>query len=185
MKRLAIACVAVATLYLSVDITVFAQAATTLASPAQDGPLGVPTVVQTPEWLNYVALIAVGVTMALVGWGIAIFNKKAGLENNATAMQIEAHARDLLQTALTNLAGRVIVQLGPKLNDSALSIQNATIRAAVQALPNLANDAIKLFPTLRDPNVVAQKIIDKIGVLTASNPAVNPTQASTSTPPRA
>jgi hypothetical protein len=148
-----------------------------LAQATATGP-----VVQTPNWLNYVAVIAIAVTMALVGWGISVFNKKAGLENNATAMQIEAHGRDLLQTALTNLAGRVIVQLGPKLNDSTLSINNPTLRAAAQALPNLANDAINLFPTLRDPNVVAQKIIDKIGVLTASNPAVNPTQAAASTP---
>jgi hypothetical protein len=27
-------------------------------------------VVQTPDWLNYIAVIAVTVTMALVGWGI-------------------------------------------------------------------------------------------------------------------
>jgi hypothetical protein len=133
-------------------------------------------VVQTPDWLNYVAVIAVAVTMALVGWGIAIFNKKAGLENNATAMQIEAHARDLLQSALTNLAGRVIMQLGPKINEAEMSIRNPTIRAAALALPNLANDALNLFPSLKDPNVVAQKIVDKIGVLTAANPVSVPTQ---------
>lgn len=141
-----------------------------------------PVVQQTPDWLNYVATIAIAVTMALVGWGLAVFNKKAGIENNAALMQIEAHGRDLLQTALTNLAGRVVVQAGPKLNDMVLDIKNPLIRSAAQSLPVIAGDALKLFPQLKDPNVVAQKIIDKIGVITASNPVVAPQQTA-ATPP--
>lgn len=144
-----------------------------------------PVVQQTPDWLNYVATIAIAVTMALVGWGLAVFNKKAGIENNAALMQIEAHGRELLQSALTNLAGRVVVQAGPKLNDMVLDIKNPLIRTAVQSLPNLAGDAMKLFPQLNDPNVVAQKIIDKIGVITASNPVTTPQQPAAATPPGA
>jgi hypothetical protein len=135
-------------------------------------------VVQTPAWLNYVALLAVALTMALFGWGLAIFNKKAGLENNATVKEIEAHARDLLQTALTNLAGRIVMQAGPKLDGMVLDIKNPLIRSAVQSLPKMAGDAMKLFPQLSDPNVVAQKIVDKIGVLTAANPVAVPVQTS-------
>jgi hypothetical protein len=141
-------------------------------------------VVQTPDWL-YIAVIAVTVTMALVGWGISIFNKKAGLENNATALQIEAHARDLLQTALTNLAGRVVMQAGPKINSMVLDIKNPLVQQAVKSLPNLAGEAVKMFPQLNDPSVVAQKIIDKIGVITAANAAVMPVSTPAAVPPAA
>jgi hypothetical protein len=47
-----------------------------------------------------------------------------------------------------------------------LDIKNPTIRAAAQAAPGLAGDAIKFFGLT--PDTVAQKIIDKIGVLTAA-----------------
>lgn len=133
-----------------------------------------PVVTQTPAWLNGVALFAVAITMGLVGIGLAIFNKKMGLDQNAAALQIETQARDALHTALTSLAGRVLVELGPKVNSAIMNIQNPLIRQAALDLPNLAGDALAAFG-ITSSDVMAQKIIDKIGVLTASNPTVFPT----------
>lgn len=139
------------------------------------------TAVETPAWLNMLAVFGVAIIMGLVGIGIGILNKKAGLEQNAAVIQIEAHARDALQSALTNLAGRVVMQLGPKINDAVLNIQSPLIRQAALELPNLAGDALKLFG-ITSSDQVAQKIIDKIGVLTASNPNANPVSDPTAKP---
>lgn len=154
--------------------TTAAQTVTVPASPAPTTVVvpAAPTAPETPAWLNTLAVIGIAITMGLVGLGIGIFNKKTGLENNATALEIEAHARDALHTALESLAGRAIVELGPKINGAILNIQNPTIRAIAQAAPGLAGDAIKFFGL--SPDTVAQKIIDKIGVLTAANPAATP-----------
>lgn len=159
-----------------------ATSAQTVTVPASDTtttvvvPAPAPNV-STPTWLNTLAAIGIALTMGLVGLGLGIINKKAGLENNATALQIEAHARDALQKALENLAGRGIVMLGPKINTAVMNIQNPIIRQLAQAAPDLAGDAIKFFGLTSD--TLAQKIIDKIGVLTASNPNANPS----ATPP--
>jgi hypothetical protein len=129
---------------------------------------------ETPAWLNGVALFGIAITMALVGFGIVTFNKKMGLDQNASVIAIETQARDALHTALTSLAGRVLVELGPKVNQAIMNIQNPLIRQAAQDLPNMAGDALAMFG-ITSSDVMAQKIIDKIGVLTASNPTVFPT----------
>lgn len=151
--------------------------AQTVTVPASDTtttvvvPAPAPTV-STPTWLNTLAAIGIAITMGLVGLGLGIINKKAGLENSASALQIEAHARDALQKALENLAGRGIVLLGPKINSTIMNIQNPIIRQLAQSAPELAGDAVKFFGLT--PDALAQKIIDKIGVLTAANPNANP-----------
>lgn len=149
---------------------------TVITVPASSNPTAVvipaPTATETPTWLNALAMIGIAIIMGLVGLGLGIVNKKAGVENNANILTIEAHARDALQSMLENLAGRAIVELGPKINSVALNIQNPTIRAIAQAAPGLAGDAIKAFGL--SPDTIAQKIIDKIGVLTAANPQANP-----------
>jgi hypothetical protein len=155
-----------------------APATTTVTVPPSANPTTVlvpaaPAAPETPTWLNALAAIGIAITMGIFGLGLGILNKKAGLENNATAMAIESHARDALHTGLESLAGRGIVEFGPKINSIALNIQNPTIRALAQSAPGMFGDALKLFGL--SPDTVAQKIIDKIGVLTASNPNVNPT----------
>jgi hypothetical protein len=135
-----------------------------------------PIATETPAWLNTIAMVGIAIIMGLVGFGLNIVNKKVGLENNANAMAIEGHARDALQSMLENLAGRAIVELGPKINTTILNIQNPTIRAIAQSAPDLAGSAMKLFGLSTD--TIAQKIIDKIGVLTASNPSISPTSSA-------
>jgi hypothetical protein len=128
--------------------------------------------------------------MSLVGWGVAVANRRAGVQNNTAVLQAEAMARDTLQSALTNLAGRAVMTLGPKINSVVLNIQNPLIRQLAQEAPSLAGDALKLFGITR-PDQIAQKIVDKIGVLTAPNPNANPTStpgnvaAAPSQPPAA
>ncbi len=152
---------------------------TTINVPASAGPTAVvipqATATATPDWLNALAIVGIALVMGLVGFGLNIVNKKAGLENNANALAIEARARDALHSALESLAGRAIVELGPKINTAVMNIQNPTIRAIAQAAPGLAGDAIKFFGL--SPDTIAQKIIDKIGVLTAANPSANPTSS--------
>lgn len=163
-----------------------ATSAQTVTVPASDTnttvvvPAPAPTV-STPTWLNTLGAVGIAITMALLGWGVATLNKKAGLENNATALEIEAHARDALQKALENLAGRAIVLLGPKINSTIMNIQNPIIRQLAQAAPDLAGDAINFFGL--DTNTLAQKLIDKIGVLTASNPNANPSATGNAAAP--
>lgn len=164
-----------------------APASTMITVPASSNPTAVvipaPTATETPTWLNTLAVAGIAITMGLVGFGLAIFNKKTGLENNASALAIESHARDALHSMLESLAGRAIVELGPKINTAVLNIQNPTIRAIAQAAPGLAGDAIAFFGLT--PDALAQKIIDKIGVLTASNPNANPSSAPSPTAPAA
>lgn len=165
--------------------TAASPTATTITVPASSGDTHVvipaSSATATPDWLNALAVIGIAIVMSLVGWGLSIFNTKVGLDKNAAALAIEGQARDALHSALESLAGRAIVELGPKINTAILNIQNPTIRAVAQAAPGLAGDAITYFGL--SPDTIAQKIIDKIGGMTASNPNANPTSMPASTAP--
>jgi hypothetical protein len=124
-------------------------------------------------WLQGLIAAVVSVIMALFGWLTIVINKRAGLESNAAVLQMEAHARELLETALTNAAGAVIMKAGPALDGMVIDVKSPLIAQGVMQVNTWAQAAVTRFGL--SPEDLAKKLIDKIGVLTAPNPAVTPT----------
>lgn len=144
------------------QVVVTAPPATTINLGAELGP-----------WLQIVLGTAVPLLLAVAGWATAVFNRKAGIENNASLMEMERKAMEVLQSALTNGAGRVIMLAGDKLSTIDLDVKNAYVREAILAVNKAAQAAVQKFGLTDD--ALAKMIIDKVGVLTASNPGVAPT----------
>jgi hypothetical protein len=86
---------------------------------------------------------------------------------------MEAHARELLETALTNAAGLVVMKAGDKLNGMVVDVHSPLIAEGVSQVNLWAQSAVQRFGLT--PDDLAKKLINKIGVITASNPAVTPT----------
>jgi hypothetical protein len=149
---------------------VYAQTTVTSTAPVETtinvGQLLAP-------WLQALVAAAVSVLMALFGWLTVVINKRANLESNAAVLQIEAHLRDLLETALTNAAGWVVMKAGPALDKMTFDVKSPMIVQAVATISNLAGSAVEKFGLT--PDDLAKKLIAKIGVLTAANPTVTPT----------
>jgi hypothetical protein len=124
-------------------------------------------------WLQGLVAAAVSVIMACFGWLTVIINTRANMQNNVAVIQMESHARDLLETALTNAAGWVVIKAGPALDKMSFDVKSPLIVQAVMTINNLAGTAVKQFGL--SPEDIAKKVIAKIGVLTASNPSVSPT----------
>ena len=168
-KRAVVAGVAtVAALGLAV---VGAAAQTSAPAPAADTTINLGT--ELSPWLSYLVAGGVSLLTAFGGWAVSKFNAWANVQNNAAVIQLEATARDTLQSALTNAAGNVIVSLGDKLNTITLDPKSAWIKQAVDLVNVTAQDAVKRFAIT--PDMLGQMILNKIGVLTAANPASNPT----------
>jgi hypothetical protein len=124
-------------------------------------------------WLQGLVAAAVSVIMACFGWLTVIINTRANMQNNVAVLQMEAHARELLETALTNAAGWVVIKAGPALDKMSFDVKSPFIVQAVMTINNLAGTAVKQFGL--SPEDLAKKVIAKIGVLTASNSSVSPT----------
>lgn len=120
------------------------------------------------------ALVAVAVTVitALGGWLTATITKKFGLEGTAAAAQIEETSRKLLHSALESAAGWVIMKYGDKLKDVKIDVKSPIIADAVNLVIKYAGDAVDKYGLSADD--IAQKIIEKIGIMTASNPNATP-----------
>lgn len=123
-------------------------------------------------WLQALVAAAVTVVMALFGLLTVAINKRAGLQGNAAVLQIEAHFRELLETALTNAAGWVVMKAGPSLDGMVFEVRSPLIVQAVTTINALAGSAVEKFGLT--PDDLAKKLIAKIGVLTAANPAATP-----------
>lgn len=104
----------------------------------------------------------------VIGWLAAIFKRWTGI-------QIEQAHMNTLQTAITNGAGQLILALGPKLGTVGIDVKSQAVHDAVLYVLQAAPDAVKSFGL--SPEVIAQKIVAKLGVLTAANPATNPVAA--------
>jgi len=190
LKKIGMACVAACLALAVVAIALdpgFAQTApaatstTTVTTSTPSAP-GADTTINVGQimspYLQAFASAVLACLLALVGWITAIFNKKAGLESNAAVLQIEGHARDALQSALTNGAGKVVMLLGDKLNTITIDVKHPAVKSAILAVNAAAGEAIKRFGLSDDD--LARMILSKVGVLTASNPAVSPTMPATS-----
>lgn len=131
-------------------------------------------------WLQILIAAVVSAVLALLGWATKVFNDRAGLQNNASVLSIEASARDTLQSALTNAAGLLVMKLGPKLDQMNLDVKNPVVAQAINDVNKLAGDAIARFGIT--PDTIGALIIAKVGVLTASNPSVTPTTSQATAP---
>lgn len=123
-------------------------------------------------WLQILIAGAVSLVLALFGFLTKVLNDKMNLSGNASVLAIEGHARDTLQSALTNAAGLLVMKLGPKLDGLKLDVGSPLISDAINTVNKLAGDAVARFGIT--PETVGALIIAKVGVLTASNPAVTP-----------
>jgi hypothetical protein len=113
------------------------------------------------------------VITAAAGWAAAAITKMAGLQGTAAGQQIEDGVRRLAHMGFDSAAGWAIMRFGDKLKDVEIDVRNPIIKEAVELAFRYAGDAIaKLGLT---PEQVAQKIIEKIGIMTAANPNVAPT----------
>lgn len=124
-------------------------------------------------WLQYLVAALVAVVLAILGWLAALFQRKTGIEIDLSRMAT-------LQSGIENMAGRVVMLLGDKLNGVTLDVRHPVIKQAIEGLFKAAPDAIAHFGLT--PDQLGQKIIDKIGVITASNAAVAPTAQPATTP---
>ena len=124
-------------------------------------------------WIPIVVGAFMTLVLALLGAATMFIKQRFNLEENKFVKQLETNARDTLQSALTNAAGRVVLTLGDKLKDVKLNVYLPEIRQAVLQVNNGAADAVKQFQLTEDD--IANMILNKIGVVTASNPQVVPT----------
>jgi hypothetical protein len=161
---------AVAALFSFVAFGAFAQTTVTTSAPA-DTTINVGQLLS--PWLQGLVAAAVSVIMALFGWLTVVINNRANVQNNAAVLQMEAHMRELLETALTNAAGWVVMKAGPELEKMSFDVKSPLIVQAVMTINSLAGTAVQQFGL--SPDDLAKKLIAKIGVLTASNPSVAPT----------
>jgi len=138
-------------------------------------------------WLQILIAGAVSLVLALFGFLTKVLNDKMNLSGNASILEIEGHARDTLQSALTNAAGLLVMKMGPSLDKMKIDVKSPLVADAIITVNKLAGDAVNRFGIT--PETIGALIIAKVGVLTASNPTVNPTtsanvapQENTSTP---
>ena len=123
-------------------------------------------------WLPLIVGAFMTLVLALLGALTAFIKQRFNLEENKFYAQMEAQARDTLQSALTNAAGRVVLTLGDKLKDVKLNVYMPEIRQAILQVNNGAADAVSHFKLSEED--IANMIINKIGVVTAPNPQVIP-----------
>lgn len=127
-------------------------------------------------WLQFLIAGVVSLVLALLGWITKVINDKMNLSGNAAVMAIEGQARDTIQSALTNAAGLLVMKLGPKLDNMKLDVKSPLVVDAIVTVNKLAGDAVARFGL--SPETIGALIIGKVGVLTANNPAVNPSTAA-------
>lgn len=156
-------------------VTTPATATTSVTTSGSDTTVNVGQLLA--PWLQALVAAAVSVIMALFGWLTVVINKRAGLESNAAVLQAEAHVRELLETALTNAAGWVVMRAGPNLDKMNFDVGNPLIKQGIITVNALAGSAVAKFGL--GPDDLAKKLIAKIGVLTASNASVTPTTSVT------
>jgi hypothetical protein len=109
-------------------------------------------------WLEIVlALVGVAIA-ALVGWIAAVLKRKLGFE-------MESMHREALQTALTMGAGWVLARARKAAEGAELDVHNVNLREGIEYVTAATPDALAHFNLT--PEVIAQKLSAKIGVLTA------------------
>lgn len=149
-----------------------------LSAHAQDNTIAVGGL-----WEVFVGIIVpiLGTVAALiVGWLASLASRLFGLN-------IEAKHREALQTAITNAAGLALQKVGPRVKGVTITVGSPAVAAAANYVIDSVPDALRYFGIMpKRPDVlaadhakqiIAEKVVAKIGVLNATTPA------STSSPP--
>lgn len=123
-------------------------------------------------WASSIAAALAAVIIAFLGWVTETIRQKTGI-------QIDVLRSETLQAAITNGAGKAVVLLGDRLKTVTIDVRSPVVKEAVDYVLRSAPEAVKHFGL--SPDQLAEKIIAKLGVITASNPEVNP--VATPTPP--
>lgn len=85
-----------------------------------------------------------------------------------TGIVIEEARMRQLQAAITNAAGLVLTKLPQTAKDVTIDVRSEAVKQAVEYVNRSAADAVAKFDL--KPEQVAEKIIAKVGVITAPNP---------------
>lgn len=141
----------------------FAESALVLTTPD-------PNVVQAGPFLQFVTQFVyptlAPLLAALVGWAIWEIKKRTGL-------QIEAQYRDAFQKALEQAAGGLLNNLGTRAATMTVDVHNAAVAQAINYVLKAAPDAVTHFGLDNKRDEIAEKLANKVGVLTAGPPAVS------------
>lgn len=128
------------------------------------------TVTEAGPFLQFViqyVLPALGTLLAAaVTWLVWFIKQKTGL-------QIEAQYRDAFQKALEQAAGGLLNKLGQRATNVTLDVHNPAVAAAINYVLKSAPDAVKKFGLEDKPREIAEKLANKVGVMTAGPPAVS------------
>lgn len=116
-------------------------------------------------WVDGIGAALGALVLAVLGWLSVTIQRKTGI-------QIDFLRSETLQAAITNGAGKLVMLLGDRLKDVSIDVKSAAVKEAVEYVFKAAPDAIAHFGL--SPAQIAEKIIAKLGVLTAANPDVNP-----------
>lgn len=120
-------------------------------------------------WMGVLVTAGAGLVLALFGLATAYLKKWTGIV-------VDGSLRDTLQVALTNAAGKVVMRLGDQLKDAKFDTGHPAIKEAIEYVNASAADSVKGFGLT--PDQIAEKIIAKVGVLTAADPGMRPTDIS-------
>ena len=120
------------------------------------------------NWILKVTLdAATPAIVAIIGTWIAI------LYQRITHKELEKADRDSINATLTNIAGGIIEAGLTHVTTSTRMVIDGVADAKVRA-----PDAIQAFPQLQHDDVLAKKIVEKVGVLRSSAPAPKPVVVS-------
>lgn len=98
-----------------------------------------------------------------------------------TGIVIEDARMRQLQSAITNAAGLVLTKLPQTAKDVTVNVGSPAVKQAVEYVNQSAADAVAKFELT--PEQIAEKIIAKVGVITAANPDLV-IKSDTPPPPR-
>lgn len=105
-------------------------------------------------WKPYITEVVSGAIALLVGWVVNTARQRFNLD-------IEAHHREALQTALANAAGLAINQLDGVAGGVKFDVKNAAIAEAVAYVMKGAPDALRYFGL--KPDRLREMIVAKAG----------------------
>jgi hypothetical protein len=116
-------------------------------------------------WMPSIMAAVAALIIAFVTLLTSLFKKWTGIA-------IEDSNRAAIQASLTNAAGKAIMILADQIKDARLNAQHPAIKQAVEYVNQSAAGAVKAFDL--KPEQIAEKIIAKIGILTAPDPTSAP-----------
>ena len=116
-------------------------------------------------WMPLVVSVVTGFFLALLGLITAMVKRYTGIE-------IEKAHMETLQKSIENAAGKVVMIVSDKMKDARFDARHPAILQAIEYVNKSAADSVAAFDIT--PNQLAEKIIAKVGVITAPDSSVSP-----------